>query len=175
MDHVVDDYSLVDFMDEANFEHFMALIRGENADDPIVNFCPNHIDCDNINNGCSIYNQCVQNLELPYDQIINPPINTFCDPISTLLDNSLPFDLKEVEEEEEENDTEEYSSATMNTSTNTATTKSTKKSTKGDRTRTLISERRRRGRMKENLYALRALVPNITKVPPLRNSYTYCC
>lgn len=38
------------------------------------------------------------------------------------------------------------------------------KKTKTDRSRTLISERRRRGRMKEKLYELRALVPNITKV-----------
>ncbi|PWA85745.1 Myc-type, basic helix-loop-helix (bHLH) domain-containing protein [Artemisia annua] len=35
---------------------------------------------------------------------------------------------------------------------------------KGDRTRTLISERKRRSGMKEKLYALRALVPYITKM-----------
>ncbi|KAL9269711.1 Transcription factor FER-LIKE IRON DEFICIENCY-INDUCED TRANSCRIPTION FACTOR-like protein [Drosera capensis] len=37
------------------------------------------------------------------------------------------------------------------------------KKSRVDRSRTLVSERRRRGRMKEKLYALRALVPNITK------------
>ncbi|PWA66831.1 Myc-type, basic helix-loop-helix (bHLH) domain-containing protein [Artemisia annua] len=35
---------------------------------------------------------------------------------------------------------------------------------KGDRTKSLISERKRRSGMKENLYALRTLVPNISKV-----------
>lgn len=35
---------------------------------------------------------------------------------------------------------------------------------KRDRSRTLVSERRRRGHMKEQLYELRSLVPNITKV-----------
>ncbi|CAN0916482.1 Transcription factor FER-LIKE IRON DEFICIENCY-INDUCED TRANSCRIPTION FACTOR [Linum grandiflorum] len=35
---------------------------------------------------------------------------------------------------------------------------------KADRSKTLVSERRRRGSMKEKLYALRSLVPNITKM-----------
>ena len=35
---------------------------------------------------------------------------------------------------------------------------------KRDRSKTLVSERRRRSRMKEKLYELRSLVPNITKV-----------
>ncbi|XVF46774.1 hypothetical protein PTKIN_Ptkin03bG0055500 [Pterospermum kingtungense] len=55
-------------------------------------------------------------------------------------------------------DEEENSSETTTTKT-TATKKA-----KVDRSRTLISERRRRGRMKEKLYALRSLVPNITKM-----------
>ncbi|KAJ0988872.1 hypothetical protein J5N97_007228 [Dioscorea zingiberensis] len=35
---------------------------------------------------------------------------------------------------------------------------------KRDRSRTLVSERRRRGQMKERLYELRSIVPNITKM-----------
>ncbi|KAK8601684.1 hypothetical protein V6N13_058632 [Hibiscus sabdariffa] len=67
--------------------------------------------------------------------------------------NSLPsFDGVEDEEEEEEDN-----------SSGTTTPAATKKA-KVDQSRTLISERRRRGRMKEKLYALRSLVPNITKM-----------
>lgn len=135
----IDDYSLVDFMNEANFDQFIARIRDENAD-PIVNFCPNYLDCEHIN-GCSFDNQ------------FNPA-TTFSDPTSLL--NSFSCELKEWEEE----NSPEKSSATITTTTTTTT----KRSKKGDRSRIIISERRRRGRMKEKLYALRALVPNITKV-----------
>jgi len=38
------------------------------------------------------------------------------------------------------------------------------KKAKVDRSSTLVYEQRRRGRMKEKLYAFRSLVPNITKV-----------
>lgn len=74
------------------------------------------------------------------------------------------------EDEIDDEDDGDYSSAmTMNASTSSATAATpsprppTKKA-KVDRSRTLMTERRRRGRMKEKLYALRALVPNITKV-----------
>lgn len=84
------------------------------------------------------------------------------------LINGLPVDFvliitfpcveeDQMKEVEEDDDGEEDSSGT------TITTTTTRKK-KADRSRTLISERRRRGRMKEKLYALRSLVPNITKV-----------
>ncbi|PKI64583.1 hypothetical protein CRG98_015015, partial [Punica granatum] len=88
--------------------------------------------------------------------------------------NGLPGgfeeDMKNGEEDgvDDDDEEEDYSSATTTTAnTTSATTTSSPrtptKKTKPDRSRTLVSERRRRGRMKEKLYALRALVPNITK------------
>ena len=67
----------------------------------------------------------------------------------------------EGDEEEEDEDDENYMEGEHSSAT---TTKGSSKKGKMDRSRTLISERKRRGRMKEKLYALRALVPNITKV-----------
>jgi hypothetical protein len=75
--------------------------------------------------------------------------------------NSVFNSLPSFGGEEEDIDGED-SSATTTTTTTTNTTPTKKE--KVDRSRTLISERRRRGRMKEKLYALRSLVPNITKV-----------
>ncbi|KAK4779515.1 hypothetical protein SAY87_015621 [Trapa incisa] len=70
---------------------------------------------------------------------------------------------------DDDGDDDDYSSGTTPTikttsSPSTPSPVSQTKKTKVDRSRTLISERRRRGRMKEKLYALRALVPNITKM-----------
>ncbi|KAF8039497.1 hypothetical protein BT93_B1885 [Corymbia citriodora subsp. variegata] len=75
--------------------------------------------------------------------------------------DSLPSLGEDAKENLEDENEEEDSSGTTTTTT-TATTPT--KRTKTDRSRTLISERRRRGRMKEKLYALRSLVPNITKM-----------
>ncbi|XP_052200638.1 transcription factor FER-LIKE IRON DEFICIENCY-INDUCED TRANSCRIPTION FACTOR-like [Diospyros lotus] len=142
------------FMDETNFDqHFAELIRGEATDDPTGKFCLNY-ECEHIA-GCLGANNRFEPTfladhylfddfsPLPAMPNANPELNTI-----------LAADAKNGEEE---NDIGESSSATTTTSS-----KSTKKRT--DRSRTLISERRRRGRMKEKLYLLRALVPNITKM-----------
>ncbi|CAI9785900.1 unnamed protein product [Fraxinus pennsylvanica] len=138
------DFGLIDFLDEANFDQFIELVRGEN-EDPIVNFSQNY-DYDLHIAGCLAENQFVPApVELfDFDIATNPNLDCVVD--------SFPQDTKAVEEENDE----EESSAT--------TTKSTKRNKKIDRSRTLISERRRRGRMKEKLYALRSLVPNITNM-----------
>ncbi|KAL8057701.1 hypothetical protein ABFX02_04G201100 [Erythranthe guttata] len=61
---------------------------------------------------------------------------------------------------------EEECSAIAATTTTTTSTTPTKKNAgnKVDRSRTLVSEQKRRGRMKDTLYTLRSLVPNITKM-----------
>ncbi|CAI9785913.1 unnamed protein product [Fraxinus pennsylvanica] len=138
------DFGLIDFLDEASFNQFIELIRREN-EDPFMNFSQNY-DYDPHKAGC-----------LAENQFAPAPVELFDFDIETYsnLDcaiGSFPQDTKAVEEENDE----EESSAT--------TTTPTKKSTKLDRSRTLISERRRRCRMKEKLYALRSLVPNITKM-----------
>ncbi|KAK4762485.1 hypothetical protein SAY86_008253 [Trapa natans] len=84
---------------------------------------------------------------------------------------SITGDLMNGEEDgfHDDEDDDDYSSGTTPTmkttsSASTPSPVSQTRKTKVDRSRTLISERRRRGRMKEKLYALRALVPNITKM-----------
>ncbi|KDP43964.1 hypothetical protein JCGZ_05431 [Jatropha curcas] len=152
------DFELHDFIDEANFDQFIDLIRGEN-EDQVTGF-----DCDLINGllvGHPLLNPtqdvfdiggaCTSSATAPSHQNYNS-----CFPSITMPN----FDegVMGVAEEEEDNDGEEDSSGT------TTTTTTMNRKTKNDRSRTLISERKRRGRMKEKLYALRSLVPNITKM-----------
>ncbi|XP_073147752.1 transcription factor FER-LIKE IRON DEFICIENCY-INDUCED TRANSCRIPTION FACTOR [Henckelia pumila] len=160
------DFGLIDFMDEAIFDQFIDLIRGENVAGSAINSnVLGYVGGDQHDMGCA---------PLADGQIFSPA------PPSELFDFDIPMNhidnnsnsnnnnnnnasnkiFEEAEAEAEEIMDGEESSGT--TATGVAAAK--KKGNKVDRSRTLISERKRRGRMKEKLYALRSLVPNITKM-----------
>lgn len=145
----ITDYGLHDFISEPNFEQFIELIRGESADS-IVKFCPNY-DCEHIN-GCLDDNQFGSGMGglFEFDTAATAAAASNAD---SVIDSLLSIDVETKDEDEiDEDESSENNTATPG------------KKTKVDRGRTLISERRRRVRMKEKLYALRSLVPNITKV-----------
>lgn len=143
----VNDFELQDFIHGDNFDQYVNLIRGE-QENPTFNF-----DLDFMN-GCLIENRLEPSGEykLESNMVMNSDPNSLFSSLESF--NSI---MKEVENEEDE---DEDDTSVENSSVTTTTTKNPKT----DRSRTLISERRRRGRMKEKLYALRSLVPNITKV-----------
>ncbi|CAN4101549.1 unnamed protein product [Withania somnifera] len=159
MENNVNDVGLINFLNEDNFEQFIELIRGETAD-LIVEFCPNY-DCEHIT-GC--FSEANAQFEPKSMDFYDWNATSMADPSS--LYTSLPGEMKLDEEEMDgDNDCDESSGTTTTTATRTvALGMPTMKGTRTDRSRTLISERKRRGRMKEKLYALRSLVPNITKM-----------
>lgn len=141
----VNAFGFIDFMDENKFEQFIELIRGETEDAPAFQLCDN-FGCDHVT-GC-----------VAETQFVPIPDHLFDFNVTSLAEfHSIPEEMNVVEVEETEG--KEESSAT----TTTAITQP-KRTKKPDRSRTLLSERKRRGRMKEKLYALRSLVPDITKV-----------
>ena len=146
----INDFELYD----PNFDQFINLISGEN-EDAICNF-----DYCGLINGCLVDNNPLFPPN-PFDQCSNDAVDVN-DPSSTLSSFSCFDGEVKGEKGEEENDGEDSSATT--TTTTATTSADTKPRPKTDRSKTLISERRRRGRMKEKLYALRSLVPNITKV-----------
>nr|WID94124.1 FIT [Citrus junos] len=155
MDEFGNPLTLHDFIDDPNFDQFIDLIRGEN-EDPLASF-----DCDLIN-GCFADTQFIGSAQ---DDVFGHFNGTAAgtmvsDDLTFVLNSSFPDldgDMK-GEHREEENNGDDSSGATR-----TATTASTRNK-KADRSRTLVSERKRRGKMKEKLYGLRALVPNISKM-----------
>ncbi|XP_043699810.1 transcription factor FER-LIKE IRON DEFICIENCY-INDUCED TRANSCRIPTION FACTOR-like [Telopea speciosissima] len=159
-----EDYGFHDFNNEGNLGQYIDLIRGQNAE-PITNF--NQTTYDTAAAELLFYGGLVDNN------------NQFCTSTSTtttpqgtnLFDfnslntsdpeyilNGLPMVGEDVGFEMED---DEYDEDDSSVTTNNGLPQG---STKADRSKTLVSERRRRGRMKEKLYALRSLVPNITKM-----------
>ncbi|KZV26625.1 transcription factor FER-LIKE IRON DEFICIENCY-INDUCED TRANSCRIPTION FACTOR [Dorcoceras hygrometricum] len=139
------DFGLKDFMDEAIFDQFINLIRGENATDSSIN--------------SSIFG---------YLFSPEPPVELFdfdisINHIDSNKNNNNTNALNKLAEEDVEAEAEDIFDGEESSATATATS-AKEKGNKVDRSRTLISERKRRGRMKEKLYALRSLVPNITKM-----------
>ncbi|KAK4286410.1 hypothetical protein QN277_002969 [Acacia crassicarpa] len=147
----IDDFQLHDFIEDTNFDQFINLLRGENEH----SFC--NFDSDLIN-VCLADTQFLPLPANPFES--NNAAANACDPSSTLSSFSC-FDGEVKGGGGEENDS---STATTSATTETTTRDNAKHKSKTDRSKTLISERRRRGRMKEKLYALRASVPNITKM-----------
>ncbi|KAE8729424.1 Transcription factor FER-LIKE IRON DEFICIENCY-INDUCED TRANSCRIPTION FACTOR [Hibiscus syriacus] len=147
-------FELYDFVDDPNFDQFIDLIRGE-TEDAICGY-----DYDLIE---GVFVDDKQISSTPGDPFgldasitIVPYPNSVFDPLQSFYGEMM-------KDGEEDNDEEHSSGTTTGTATSNTMSTTTKKG-KVDRSRTLISERRRRGRMKEKLYALRSLVPNITKM-----------
>ncbi|KAL0369604.1 UNVERIFIED_CONTAM: Transcription factor FER-LIKE IRON DEFICIENCY-INDUCED TRANSCRIPTION FACTOR [Sesamum angustifolium] len=148
--YAADHFGVIDFMDEAIFDQFVDLIRGENENESVANFAAHQgYDCHG-----QFFSEAPPVELLDFDGLMG----------HNVADDDVNNDLGFLNVSEEGvMDVEESSGTT--TTTGTGSRRANKKNcSKVDRSRTLISERRRRGRMKEKLYALRSLVPTITKM-----------
>ncbi|KAJ0238914.1 Transcription factor FER-LIKE IRON DEFICIENCY-INDUCED TRANSCRIPTION FACTOR [Hirschfeldia incana] len=152
----LNDLELHDFLVDPNFDQFINLIRG---DDQTIENPPLDFDLGGPlhNTPCFIdENQFIPTPALDdlFDEL--PDID------SNVAESFRSFEGESVViaggEEDDYNDDDGDDSSATTTMNNDGSRKKT------DRSRTLISERKRRGRMKDKLYALRSLVPNITKM-----------
>ncbi|KAI9196787.1 hypothetical protein LWI28_026977 [Acer negundo] len=144
------DFQLLDFIDNPNCDQFVDLIRGEKEE---ILGCFDH----GLINGNFLVDNQFGSAPVDIfgfnDTIMVPDLGFV---LNSMPSSTLDGELKGMDDEE--NDEDDSSGTT------TTTTTPNDRKTKTDRSKTLISERRRRGRMKEKLYQLRALVPNITKM-----------
>ncbi|ESW04331.1 hypothetical protein PHAVU_011G086200 [Phaseolus vulgaris] len=147
----IDDFELHDFVEDPNLDQLIDLIRSEKK----------HAICDfnsELMNEAFIDNSFLAPPAIPSDHCNSNAVNVYD---SNSTPNSFAyFDGKaKGGGGGEEEDDMEHSSATTHSKSLVPKSKP-----KTDRSKTLISERRRRDRMKEKLHALRSLVPFITKM-----------
>ncbi|KAK8476995.1 hypothetical protein V6N13_145231 [Hibiscus sabdariffa] len=148
--HLPNQFELYDFIDDPNFDQFIDLIRGE-TEDAIAGY-------DNgLTDGSFVGDRQISSI--PGDTFGFDASRTIVSDPNSVFDPLEGFYGEMMNDGEEDNDEEHSSATTTATATATATTSTTTtKKARVDRSRTLISERRRRGRMKEKLYALRSLM-----------------
>lgn len=147
----LNDLELHSFLVDPNFHQFINLISGDQTIDenPSLDF-----DLGPLQNNSPCF--------IDENQFIPTPVDDLFDELPDLDANvaesfrSFDGESAPAGGDDDYNDGDDSSATTTNNDGS--------RKTKTDRSRTLISERRRRGRMKDKLYALRSLVPNITKV-----------
>ncbi|GKD91453.1 transcription factor FER-like iron deficiency-induced transcription factor-like protein, partial [Tanacetum coccineum] len=145
-----------DFAQETDFENLISAIRCETTD-PIEKICLDY-ECNHLTDACMAM-QLLPQLYGHNEANDGTGNGIGCyevmDPNLNVIWNQEEDDVKVSGDDD---------SSETGTTCNPDTQRRRGGSVKGDRTRTLISERKRRSGMKEKLYALRALVPDITKM-----------
>ncbi|KAL8029709.1 hypothetical protein ABFX02_14G242400 [Erythranthe guttata] len=165
------DFGIVDFMDN-DLDHLIQLVQVQNqvfyldTDDAAATFVNGHLYPTEPPPPPPPENH---QLFVSFDDAANTS-GQFANNTINTVNNQFQNDVVSGERDDDEDDDNddviygEEEEESSETTTNTSEKKQKKGGHKSDRTKTLISERRRRGRMKEKLYALRALVPYITKM-----------